>query len=579
MFSPISPLVSGKTVATAAVDKATVLNTRFAAQCSQPPLARSQLWGVSMSSAYPKFTFSPVTVDQVHAQLSRLNISKSTGHDDLPACLLRACAEQLSPSLCRLFNMSLSSSEFPTIWKLAVVQPVLKDGKPATAPESYRPISLLCIVSKVFEALCHDQLLTHCMEQGVIPDEQYGFLKGRSAEWLLLSITQQWSYALDRRQSSHAVLLDMAKAFDRVDHYVLLCKLEMIGLSQSALVWFKSYLSGRQISTKVDNVCSAVQPISSGVPQGSVFGPLLFLLFNADLPSTVKCNTAMFADDTMITDTCCEPSRQPCCTVCAAICECQLWASTNNASFNATKSAELFITSVRRRAEPVSHLTLDNVIIPRVASHKHLGVVIEGNLTWSSHVNMVISKVQPKIHLLMALAFRTPLSAFALTRFYLMLIRPHLEYCSSVWTNCGKVAAYKLERVQLRAARYILRHRRHESTYSDRLRLLNLPTLAWRRRIHQLSMFWRLVNGHGPPELADRLPKMCKDRCSYDLSRPLNFQLSLSHSGALSRSFIVSACIVWNGLPLAVQKCSSLPLFVKMVSQFFDVDRFVFGLP
>ena len=242
----------------------------------------------------------------------------------------------------------------------------------------------------------------------------------------------------------------------------------------------------------------------------------------------------MFDDDTMITDTCCEPSRQPCCTVCAAICECQLWASTNNASFNATKSAELFIMSVRRRAEPVSHPTLNNVIIPRVASHKHLGVVIEGNLTWSSHVNMVISKVQPKIHLLMVLAFCTPLSAFALTRFYLMLIRPHHEYCSSVWTNCGKVAANKLERVQLRAARYILGHRRHESTYSDRLRLLNLPTLAWRRRIHQLSMFWRLVNGHSPPELADQLPKMCKDRCSYDLSRPLNFQLPLSHSGALS---------------------------------------------
>ena len=125
-----------------------------------------------------------------------------------------------------------------------------------------------------------------------------------------------------------------------------------------------------------------------------------------------------------------------CCTVCAAIWECQLWASTNTASFNATKSAELFITSVRRRAEPVSHLTLDG-IIPRVASHEHLGVVIEGNLTSSSHVHMVISKVQPKIHLLMALAFRTPLSAFALTRFYLMLIRPTL----SIAHQCGPTAA------------------------------------------------------------------------------------------------------------------------------------------
>ena len=137
-------------------------------------------------------------------------------------------------------------------------------------------------------------------------------------------------------------------------------------------------------------------------------------------------------------------------------------------------------------------------------------------------------------------------------KFYTTLIRPHVEYCSSVWTNCVKSASERLERVQLRVARYIRRERRFESTHSDRLRAVNLPTLAWRRRLHQLVMVWKLINGLGTPKLAGNLHRFCKDRCKYDLSRPLNLEVPLSHSGVLSRSLIVSSCLLWNSFPYPV---------------------------
>ena len=179
----------------------------------------------------------------------------------------------------------------------------------------------------------------------------------------------------------------------------------------------------------------------------------------------------------------------------------------------------------------------------------------------------------------MCLAYRASLSTFALTKFYTGLIRPHLEYCSSVWLNCGKGASDRPECIQLRAARDILRHQRCESNHSERLQALNLPTLAWRRRAHQLAMLWKLVNGHGPPRLLKELPQMCKDRCNHNLTCPLNFEVPLAHTSVLSRSFIVSSCIEWNKLPLHVQQCTSFTLFSKHLSLFYEHDRFAFGLP
>ena len=200
----------------------------------------------------------------------------------------------------QFFNKSLQTGVFPEDWKLATISPILKPGKDPVEPKSYRPVALLSCVSKVFERLVHEQLFKFCFVNGILPDEQYGFVKGRSAEWQLLSVLEKWHISLDNHHHVHSIFVDAAKAFDRVDHTILLETLSSIGVGGISLQWFHSYLSNRLIQTKVEAHVSKAESITSGVPQGSVLGPLLFLLHFKDIPAAVSAPTELFADDTLL---------------------------------------------------------------------------------------------------------------------------------------------------------------------------------------------------------------------------------------------------------------------------------------
>ena len=167
-----------------------------------------------------------------------------------------------------------------------------------------------------FESFVRKQLLAYCLENGLIPDEQYSFLPKRSTIWQLLAVIEQWEKALDEGHCVHVGFLDMAKAFDRVNHDLLLSRLSSLGLQGCELAWFESYLQQRRIATTVDGVLSDPLPITSGVPQGSVLGPLLFVLYFCDLPATMSSECALFADDTLIYDTTCKGTDSlPCCSL------------------------------------------------------------------------------------------------------------------------------------------------------------------------------------------------------------------------------------------------------------------------
>ena len=575
----IPTLSEGVEISVTPDEKAEALNHHFASQCSA---ASSESLPMILPSPKPLFKFAEFTPSEVEQHLNNLDSWKAPGVDDISNRLLKECRVALAEPLCTRFNLSLSQGFLGT-WKQAIIQPIFKQKGNRWAPVNDRPIALLPSIAKVLETLVRKQLLRHCLKEDCLPDQQFGFLPHRSTVWQLLSVLEDWSERIDRGEAVHALFLDVAKAFDRVDHGLMAVKLASIGVQDQELRWFTSYLRGRTICTTVERRRSSPEPISSGVPQGSVLGPLLFIIYFGDLPQAISATSCLFADDTLAYDRCN-----------ALSCNCRLkedvenvdsWAKTWNTTFNAAKSVEMVVS--RKRQQPVGDgsLLLGGVEVPRAGSTKHLGVIVSAALSWSDHVSSLITKAAPLCGLLKRLALRCPggSSHGFLKMIYLSLIRPRLEYASPVWgSGCSHADAAALERLQGSVARAIYRSA-HGNNPTIRLRSktaltwLNLPTLAWRRRRAALVLLWRLINGEGPPQLRRHLPLPASKRCTYSLrNADMSFEFPVCNTTKHLSSFLPSSLALFSTLPHSVVSSTSLPIFIHRLDEHFQHDKFSF---
>jgi hypothetical protein len=272
-------LQDGQSFLTNSVDKANLLNSYFnsvfTTYDSAPP-----------STPYPPPTSTPrlsniqLTVANVTKALKSLVPKKACGPDGIPGMLLKSTAEVIAPSLCHLFNLSLSLGSVPASWKRANVTPVFKRDDPSVAA-NYRPISLLCIVSKTLERCIFNHCYPHLSAS--LYHLQHGFLKGKSTVTQLLTVYHDILNSLANGKEVDTVHLDLSKAFDKVSHHLLLNKLQSYGISGSVLQWFQSYLCNRQQRVVLDGTFSDWLPVTSGVPQSSILGPLLFLVYANDM--------------------------------------------------------------------------------------------------------------------------------------------------------------------------------------------------------------------------------------------------------------------------------------------------------
>ena len=280
-------------------DRAAVLCQQFQQQCSAFPPVTSRFFSKNDSSGH--FEFKDISSIEVLTALHKLPSGKNVGLDLVSNELFKLCAcSAVCSSLATLFNMSLSQGSNPAVWKSAIITPILKAGKNASLPQSYRPVALLSCLSKVLERFVHEQLSPFLLQSKAFPGEQFGFRRGRSAEWQLFSVVERRHKALDQRHLVHAVFLNAAKAFDGVDHRLLLQSFYSLGARGMSLQWLQSYLSARFIRVCVMDTLSAAASITSEVPQGSVLGPLLFLVHFRGIPEAMSPSQAsLFADDTM----------------------------------------------------------------------------------------------------------------------------------------------------------------------------------------------------------------------------------------------------------------------------------------
>ena len=227
----------------------------------------------------PSITFRHTSIKN---SFLNLNTSKASGPDGIPALVLKTCAPELTPVLCRLFSLSFKLGQFPDCCKLAHIQPIPKKGD-KTSPSNYRPIALVSLLSKVMEKAINSQLLSILEKSKLLNDRQYGFRQGRSTGDLLAYVTHLWNSSIEKFGESHAVALDISKAFDRVWHNALLSKLPSYGLPSNFCQWVSSFLSNRFIRVMVDGNLSDCFSINAGVPQGSVLSTTLFLFHINDL--------------------------------------------------------------------------------------------------------------------------------------------------------------------------------------------------------------------------------------------------------------------------------------------------------
>ena len=386
---------NGETAKTAA-HKAELFNTYFSSVFTSPR-SSTNLEAVTRSPPLRtelQLSDIVISVDEVTDCLKSLDTSKASGPDGIPSRLLKECAGQIAPSLCDIFNHSLQSGRLPSEWKSANVTPIHKKQQKELA-ENYRPISLLPIVSKVLERCVYTNFYYHILH--LITPYQHGFLRNRSCVTQLLSVLHTIGKNLDKNTQTDIVYLDFAKAFDSVDHSILLQKLKCYGVTGNLLGWFADYLNNRRQRVVVDGVASRWAPVTSGVPQGSILGPVLFVIFINDIfEVTDGTSPALFADDTKVykdvrSVTDCEKLQQ-------TIDKLDIWTQDNNITFNASKCKVL---SVTRKKDPITYpYHLGRNDLSRVENEKDLGVTISYKLHWETHVNEIVSKANKQLGVL-----------------------------------------------------------------------------------------------------------------------------------------------------------------------------------
>ena len=398
------------------------------------------------------FSFKCCSSNEVRKLLEKLDTKKSTGLDNLPSRMLKMAAGVLAPSLAFLFNQSISSGIVPTEWKT----PIFKKGKRQDV-NNYRSISIIPAVAKVFERIIYDQFFKYLSDNDLLVNCQSGFRSLHSTVTSLLEASNSWSVNIDNGLINGVIFIDLKKAFDTIDHKILLRKLASYGIDHRDLKWFDSYLSDRQQKCVVNGELSGARAVTCGVPQGSLIGPLLFLIYINDLPNCLReALPRMYADDTSISIAASSlPELES--VLNTELANLHEWLDVNKLSLNIAKTELLLIGSRQRLASTtIGHsltVKIEGHEIDRVPHTKSLGLYIDQNLSWSKHVKEAAKIISSGIGALERLRpFICDDTAILL---YRALIEPYFDYCCPVWDGLSNELADKLQKLQNRAIRVI----------------------------------------------------------------------------------------------------------------------------
>ena len=395
----------------------------------------------------------------------------------------------------------------------------------------------------------------HLHKHNIILHFQHGFQSRLSCESQLIETVHDWMTAMDNKTQINAILLDFAKAFDKVPHLRLLSKLTSYGITGNTQNWIKSFLSNRKQRVSVNGALSDITDVTSGVPQGSVLGPVLFLLYINDINGNIKSSIRLFADDSIIYRNISSKTDHE--ILQTDLSQLQTWSDKWQMEFNVSKCVHLPITN---KTKPSTHkYSLSGQPLSTVSSHSYLGVKLDSKLTWTNHVTDITSKSSKCLGMIK----RTlgPCKPEVKQTAYNMLIRPKLEYSSPIWNPHTFSQVKSLERVQHSAARFVKNDYRRNTNPADLITALGWPTLERRRIIKQATTFYKILNNiieitpSPPPGLLTR----SRTRGQYIAPK--------CRINAMVFSFYPRAIRIWNMIPSKITNIKNPKSFQEAIME------------
>jgi len=549
------------------VDKANVLASFFSSVFTNEP-------GGNLPEPDPVEVNIPaqeiqITEEMVRKLLLDLDTSKATGPDGMHPYMLKSLAEELKTPLFKIFKYSIEKGKLPDAWKLGSISALHKKGSKAN-PGNYRPVSLTSIVCKLLEKIIRDKLLEHMRKNDQISEYQFGFLPGRSTTIQLLNVMEDWTRTLDEGGQIDAVYMDFMKAFDKVPHQRLIQKLKNYGFNMQTTRWVQDFLSNRLQEVRVNGAKSNRHEVTSGIPQGSVLGPILFVIYINDMPQSVKSKIYLFADDTKIyTDI---KTSQDQTMLQEDLQSLYNWSETWLLKFHPDKCKSVTITR-NATDERTYHLFDENgntVELEKTQGEKDIGVLIDSKLNFRSHIQAQVNKANSIMGLIRRTYSYLDEESFKLL--FKALVRPHIEYAAAVWNPYHKQDVELLENVQRRATRQLSSIR--DLSYPERLKTLNLPTLKYRRARGDMIETFKILNNIYDPKITTGLLPLTEETRTRHNTKKL--KKNAHRKDIRKYSFTQRVVNIWNSLPSTVVNATSVQSFENRLDNHWRDQTFKF---
>ena len=530
--------------------KANVFNNHFASfsqlsdQPSTLPHQRNRLTNLSAFS---------VSLQDVEDQMKNLKNTNSTGSDEIPSRVLKECATDLAPGVLAIIQKSLLEGRYPNLWKEANVTPIFKNGDRSLAT-NYRPISLLSVCSKIIERIVFRQMFNFIRDQNLLYRQQSGFIPGDSCVNQLVYLYDMIMKAMENKKQVKFVFCDITKAFDRVWHEGLLHKLSNFGFDYMAKQWLANYLSNRKQRVVVDNETSEWTAIHAGVPQGSVLGPLLFLIYINDLPSGMSSGVSMFADDTCLyIDYTRDDQSAKQTTLQDDIATLEAWSKQWLVTFNPKKTNVLTVHT--RQSRVICNQThMLGETIRESNNHKHLGITFGEFGNWTDHITDICTRARRKVNMVRPLKYKLPRQSLLIL--VNAFVRPTLEYGSVVWDNCSRTEKQMIDKTYEDALRIVC----GAPCGSSRAALYketNQLSLQTRRDRYRLLQMHQLVHDQAPSYMAGMVERTreCRESRQFDTRPPF------ARRSCYYNSFVPMTCRDWNALPTEIKRIENKKQF------------------